>query len=791
MATLKELEEIRYNYLSKNWEYERCYYTDFNYQVLKNCIYRKSHKFSDRTFNDVTLMLDTETSKPEYDLKWNIDEINDIRSYVEGSKYKWHPAFKDVATKQELALVGIKFGGSRSIDSLYQELQEQYDYIFEDVENDIDALDNIYSYLINNQPEEHPLDNHVVIWTLSIRLLDLNIATLYGRKPSELIDCLNRLLSVLDGDMTYLYVFNLPYDYVFLRKFFNRDFGFPIKQLNVKPHYPISLEYENGLIIKDALILAQRKLEKWAEDLGVEHQKASGSWNYDIRRHQNTHLTDEEIHYAEYDTLAGVECIDALRKQLNKNIGTMPLTATGILRELIKKIGAANHAKKWFWSCCPTWEQYQKLVKIYHGGYTHGNRHHLNELIDEFVKGYDFASSYPFCLFKKYPCGHFVPIANKSKEYIIRNSDDYAFMFKFRAYGVELKDDSIPMPYLQFSKAETINDITDNGRIIAADYVEIWLNEIDLKIIDQQYNIKKCLCTDVEVAAKDYLPRWFTDVVFDLFKDKCTLKGVDKVLYQIQKAKLNACYGLCSQRWDKVLILEDEDGSYYEDASKSAEDIFNETIKKRSVVLPYFVGVWCTSYACENLFKLGSMCDTWLYSDTDSCYGLGWHEEEVAAYNKECIDFMIERDYGAVEYKGKVFNLGVAENDDDSNYLEFQYMGAKRYAGRCAADKQIHITVAGVPKEKGALCLNDDMKSFYKYFTFRGEITGKKLHTHIYVDDIYINEYGDEVGDSIDLSPCDYKLGLVTYHSLDDYIEGIQEITIDVPDDTDELELII
>ena len=66
-------------------------------------------------------------------------------------------------------------------------------------------------------------------------------------------------------------------------------------------------------------------------------------------------------------------------------------------------------------------------------------------------------------------------------------------MFKFRAYGVELKDDSIPMPYLQYSKAETINDITDNGRIIAADYVEIWLNEIDLKIIDQQYNIKKCL----------------------------------------------------------------------------------------------------------------------------------------------------------------------------------------------------------------------------------------------------------------------------------------------------------
>ena len=59
------------------------------------------------------------------------------------------------------------------------------------------------------------------------------------------------------------------------------------------------LKFDNGIILKDSLILAQCKLEKWANDLNVHHKKAVGSWDYDLIRHQDHQFTDEELHYIE------------------------------------------------------------------------------------------------------------------------------------------------------------------------------------------------------------------------------------------------------------------------------------------------------------------------------------------------------------------------------------------------------------------------------------------------------------------------------------------------------------
>ena len=95
-----------------------------------------------------------------------------------------------------------------------------------------------------NRTEVH--ENHVVAWTISIRALGRNIVTLYGRKPSEMMDCINRIRSCLPGHRTIIYFHNLAYDYVFLRKFLFRDFGLPVQTLNTKPHYPILIEFEDG-----------------------------------------------------------------------------------------------------------------------------------------------------------------------------------------------------------------------------------------------------------------------------------------------------------------------------------------------------------------------------------------------------------------------------------------------------------------------------------------------------------------------------------------------------------------
>ena len=70
------------------------------------------------------------------------------------------------------------------------------------------------------------------------------------------------------------------------------------------------------------------------------------------------------------------------------------------------------------------------------------------------------------------------------------------------------------------------------------------------------------------------------------------------------------------------------------------------------------------------------------------------------------------------------------------------------------------FVAAGVPKEDGAKCLNDDINNFHQGFIFDGRITGKKTHVYFHKD-IYIDKYGNETADSISLIPCDYELDSV------------------------------
>lgn len=642
-------------------------------------------------------------------------------------------------------------------------------------------------------------ENHVVAWTISIRAYNQNLVTLWGRKPSDMTACISRIHEHMTGEITYIYFHNLSYDFVFLRRFFFDTFGFPEKQLNTKPYFPIYIKFPNGIIFRDSLILAQRSLDKWAKDLDVRHQKAVGKWDYDKLRNQNDpEFTQDELEYIEHDTLAGVECIQATMDALGKHIFSMPYTATGIPREEIRTRGKAHHAHDWFLRLCPTWEQYLTLVQLFHGGYTHGNRHYLSRTVTGLIECRDFASSYPFVLLsEKYPGERFNPRENCTIEHILKNGDKYAYMFKLILYKFKLKDDFIPMPALQASKCvKDINLVLDNGRVLAGAYAEIYMNELDLETIAEQYDYEVAICTEVQVAVKKYLPRWITDYIFELFIDKQKLKGGDPVLYALAKAKLNSIYGLFAQRSVRETIEEvykdyvDEDGiqhmsGEYRPTQKDMKSEYEKYLNRKGSVLPYFVGCWVTSYAMRNLFRLGKCIDyenggIWLYSDTDSIYATKWNEEKLATYNEKCKEKLRANGYGSVRVNGKEYWLGVAEKD--KVYTQFRMTGAKRYCGRDLDDGELHITVAGVPK-KGAVCLEDDIENFAIGFIFPGSKTGKKQHTHFY-NDIYIDENGNETGDSIDLSPCEYKLGAaLTEGEWEKIFE--EEISIQVYDEED------
>lgn len=615
--------------------------------------------------------------------------------------------------------------------------------------------------------------NHVVCFTISIRTMHHNICTLYGHRPSELVDALDRILQHLKGDRTLVYVHNLPYDWVFIRKFLFKKFGNPEKQLNVKPHYPINIEFHNGLILRDSLILSQKSLDRWANDLEVEHRKLKGSWDYDKIRNQSDTFTPEELDYAEYDTLAGVECIDKLMTTLRKHIYSMPYTATGIVREETRNRGKEHQAHARFKAMAPSYKEYNMLLKVFHGGYTHSNRHYIDVLVTGLTKAYDFASSYLYVMLaEKFPAEKFAAMDNCSIDYILENADNYAYMFKLILVGhVRLRSDDISMPALQFSKAvKVVNALQDNGRILSCDYIEIYLTEQDLAVISEQYVFDKHICAEVYFAAKDYLPRWYTDYIYELFQAKTQLKGGDAAEYQISKGKANSTFGMTVQKCIKDNIIEDYEGDVYYIEDMDEEETYDKYVSRHTSILPYQWGVWVTAYAYRNLFSLGSCAGLWLYSDTDSVYGQDWDEDAVKSYNENCKEKLRLNGYGPVLHNGREYWLGVAEHEgDDDTYIEFKTLGAKRYCGRKKSNQKLYITVAGVPKA-GVKCLKDDIKNFTKGFIFDGVTTNKKMHTYLYVDKIYIDENGNETGDSINLSPCDYLLDSVTVFDWEDIV---------------------
>lgn len=636
-----------------------------------------------------------------------------------------------------------------------------------------------------------PQDNHVVVWTITLRAFNRNIVTLYGHKPSEMIKCMSLIHEHMAGDITIFFIHNLPYDWTFLELFMFEKWNVPEKQLNVKSHYPINIQFDSGIILRDSLILSQRSLEKWASDLQVEHQKAVGKWDYNKIRsqHQNEKYTKAELEYIEHDTLAGVECIQKTMDILNKKIYSLPYTATGIPREEVKKRGMENQWHSKFIEQAMTYQEQVKTEAAYHGGFTHSARDYANITITRYlfnaesdIECKDFASSYPYQLFKQYPIEKFSDLPSCKIDFILRNMEKYAFIFKLILVKPRLKDENFQMPMLQLSKCvKVINPILDNGRILECDYAEIYVNDIDAKLLDEYYDADEKMCVEVMSAKKGYLPKWFTDYVFECFEAKTKLKDIgdgnyDPVAYSMAKSKLNSLYGMICQRPCKITINEDYETGEYNESMENMEELYDKYLKKPNNVLNYQLGTFVTSYAMAALFELSKCCDHHLYSDTDSVYAIGWNKEKVDSYNQKCKDFMIERGYGCVHFNGREYWLGIAE--DDVVYTEFRYLHSKCYCGRDAASNELKITVAGVPKKTGAKALKNNINNFKPGFIFSGSITGKKTHTYMHVDSIYIDSEGNETGNSIDLSECDYQLNAVDSMSFDE-IES-REIEMEV-----------
>lgn len=600
-----------------------------------------------------------------------------------------------------------------------------------------------------------PVVNYVVFWSVSILNVDTEeIQTEWGRRPDELVDFIENIKSYFDCDKMYFYAHNLQYDWEFLRKFFYLKDAVK-SQLNTKPHFPIMVTFRSGIVLKDSLIIAQRKLEKWAEDLDTPHKKAVGYWDYNKIRTQSEEYTKEEIIYGTFDTIALAECLYKTMKLHGKSVYTIPVTATAIPRQESYKIGRKHAARNTFLKCYLTYEQQEIAEKVYHGGYTHANRYIIGQHIKGEITCYDFASSYPFCMVAyKYPMEKFTPCEDMKVEDVIRESDETAYMFKLIATNIEIKKECL-MPSLSFSKAEAVAGYTlDNGRILKCEYLEMYMTEVDLEIFYNTYDYDAALCTDMIYAYKDYLPRWFTDYVYKCFCEKTQYKGGDAVIYTLKKYTVNSLYGMMVQHPVQDDWIEDIDGNFSK-REKDKKEAYEKYINKEKTILCYQWGIWVTAYAMRNLYKLCSFASKWYYSDTDSGYGSNWDETKINDYNNEVKQLLKERGYPSVlcENNGKYYTLGVAEVD--GIYSEFKTVGSKRYCVRDKKKNELKITIAGVPKKEGAKKLDNNIDNFRVGFKFVN--TGKLAHSYI-TNDITEKD-GIIYADSIDLNSVEYELG--------------------------------
>ena len=524
-----------------------------------------------------------------------------------------------------------------------------------------------------------------------------------GREWDEFLYFLDRLDEVMLPDLRLvIFVHNLSFEFTYLSGIYKFKEWEVFCTDNRKVLYCTMMK--KRFEFRCSYRLSNTNLKTFLKDYGAEHQKVSGDeFNYNLQRYSWTKLTDLEIEYCINDVRGLVEAVTNLMQAESDNFYSLPLTSTGYVRRDVK---AAMYGDDLAKATYPDYDTYKMLRWAFRGGDTHANRWSVGKIkTDEFgLHGFDRVSSYPdVMLNRKYPVTKWIDYGSLNKAL----EKGYACLIHALFIGVELKSKWTGDPYIPFAKVKKCSgEILDNGRILSAEHFEICCTDIDYKIIIEQYNIKHIDIITLKVSEYGELPQAFKNVILDLYKKKTELKGVEgkEIEYMLSKNKINACYGMTVQDPVKINIIyksdfdEEKDKSpFILDESREPQDILARGYKK--AFLPYAVGVWVTAWARKALYDGMQIVgeDNFLYCDTDSIKFVG--DADFTEFNKKCIEDDLKSGAYAYDTKGNCHYMGVFEQEKDMK--AFCTLGAKKYA-YIDPDGELHITVAGVNKKKGA-----------------------------------------------------------------------------------------
>ena len=603
----------------------------------------------------------------------------------------------------------------------------------------------------------------------------------YGRDIKDF----EKVLKDIPKDMqVIIWVHNLSYEFHFLSDFL--DWKTVFARSAHKPMKCVPKKYPN-IEFRCSYMLTRLSLDAWGKQIGVH--KKTGDLNYDVIRTPLTKLTDTELEYCEYDcrvVKAGIQ--DYLKRY--KTQYDIPLTQTGTVRAVVKNklMNSKSYSKSIKRLVPHDAEEYLMLRNVFAGGYTHANSIYSNHTVKGLIEHRDFASSYPTVMIaEKYPMTPWVftglhEMPNES------TFETYAYIIKLKFKHIK---SILCNTYIQRCKTECVNALWDNGRLISADECEMYITEQDYITIKNAYSWNSLEVYEVYRSVKDYLPKPLIEYIFELYKNKTELKGIDEMadLYLQSKQYINSLYGM------SVTAIVQADIEYDNGEWNTAlltEDYVNERLNKlrfnspreRRYFMSYSWGVYVTAYARRNLWKCIEYCDTkCIYCDTDSIFTKGefdftWYDNEITEkLRKTCEHYNIDFEYTRPKDKhGIEHPLGVFSKEDDCS--EFRTLGAKRYVERRVSDGQLHLTVSGINKEAVAQ-LHDNIENFKNGVEFDKDGEGVKKQLLTYVTDmpnlIWNDGYISTNRCGINMRATGYKLSL-----SDEYEELLEWLSMSV-----------
>lgn len=557
--------------------------------------------------------------------------------------------------------------------------------------------------------------------TMYIWQLGLNGTVIYGRTWDEFDNVINELVDYLELSSKrhlLIYVHNLGYEFQFIRKRFEWDKVFAIKQR--RPVYAIC----GGIEFRCSLFLSNYSLEYIGKNLLHKYpvEKLVGNLDYSKIRHSKTPLTDEELAYCINDVKVVMSYIQE-KIEMDGDITRIPLTNTGYVRNYCRKEcfyegipeddkEARKRVQMNYKAIMKSLqiqseEEYEQMHRAFMGGFTHASALYSGRVMYD-VGSADLTSSYPYTIVCEYfpmTKGEYIGSVedNKLFNYYLSN---FCCLFDIEFTNLEpIQEYENPISY---SRCFIEGDyIVNNGRLVSADKCTTTITELDYDTISKFYRWDFVKIMNMRVYHRGYLPKALILAVLSLYEDKTTLKGVSgkEVEYLVSKNMINAAFGMM------VTAVVRDEFEYADEWFKKAADVdsqlagYNNNFNR---FLFYGWGVWVTAHARHNLFSaIYEFGTDYVYSDTDSIKGINF--EQHMEYFKKYNDNVFEKLLDMCNHYNIPFNkcrpktkngeeklIGVW--DMEKPYVRFKTVGAKRYIYEYE-DGELSLTVSGLNKK--------------------------------------------------------------------------------------------